>query len=129
MLDEKGNVRTVTFTYGAASNAEGGTVFKSFNVPLLAILTHPVIGVKETKVTFSLEARENTSIESTSTKTTDGQIAVISSQGSASYKYNLSRSEDRKRSTETTASIKIEATLDRIPTPEALEKVISALLA
>jgi hypothetical protein len=131
MLDEKGMARTITFAYSIATGAEDGSKSKYLSVPLLAVLTHPNIGVSETKVDFSIQVNENGSVdtkEDSSTDINNGLFAAKDGVGE-SKRFSLTRSEERKRSTETAATLKFSAVLDRIPVPEALQKVIDAMLA
>jgi len=133
MLDEKGMARTITFAYSIATGAEDGSGSKSkyLSVPLLAVLAHPNIGVSETKVDFSIQVNENGSVntkQDSSEDTNNGLFAAKDGVGE-SNRFSLTRSEERKRSTETAATLKFSATLDRIPVPEALQKVIDAMLA
>jgi hypothetical protein len=131
MMDEKGMAKTITFQYGAVTGADGGIVYKSFTVPVMAVITHPNIGVATTKVDFSIEVHENVS-DTSDTKTDESKVnssSDFTTGETFSRKFSLSRSENRKRSTEAAATMKFEATLDRLAVPEALQKIIDAMLA
>ena len=101
MLDENGMARTITFSYAVAASTEDGSKAKHLTVPLLAVLTHPTIGVSETKVDFTIQVNENISSstkEDSTTEKNNGLYAAKEGVGEGK-KFSLTRSEERKRST------------------------------
>ena len=125
MLDEQGQARHITFHYGSANGVENN-VSKTVTVPIMAVLTHPCIGVEEAEVTYNVEVsdiqEDNTNVE---TKIGAG----VSVPMSASLSGSLTSTEERKRKTDTKATMQFRTKVSRIPVSEAMSKVIDALMA
>ena len=136
MFDADGRLRMVNFQYSEISS-DGGGVNRFISVPLLAIISHPCIGVRDAKVSYDVRVHDsqedNTKITSENEVNGGGSMSGgwwgISASAHWGFKFSLTAEHERKRKTDTTASFKMEINVDRIPPSEGMSKVLDALLA
>jgi hypothetical protein len=143
-IDKQGQLNSVELQL---PNKNGGEEKSSVRLPLIAILTHPAIAIQDAKVEYTVNVIDKKSAgtsqskgkapaASTSTSTevapeTEGATSTASgSTGDVlNWSASLSCSSERKRSTDTTASLTFVTNIARMPPSEGMSRLIDAILA
>jgi hypothetical protein len=125
MLDDQGQARSLTFHYNSANGVENN-VSKTVTVPIMAVLTHPCLGVETADVEFYVEVKDSQE-DNLNTETKVSGALSFPIMGSVSG--SITTTDDRKRKTDTTATMKFNTKISRIPMAESMSKVIDALMA
>jgi hypothetical protein len=134
MFDKDGNLIMVEFKYQEVVGTE--VIFRRILVPLIAIITHPCIGVEEATVDYNIRVHDEQS--ETSSVGTQSEVSGGGSVGGSfwgvsfsahwGFKFSVTTKDERKRSTDTTADFKMHIRITRLPPSEGMGKVLDALL-
>ena len=154
-FDKEGKTRTVNFkAQSSKGGGEEGSESRSaeMTVPLMSIVTHPCIGVRDSRIEYFVEVvdvQEDTNtnekeVESGSDVSSSADVRASASGGygpfsfSVSSRYTfsaktdfrvkLSSSSEQVRKTDTTARFNVVTNVDRVPPSETLAKVMENLM-
>lgn len=132
-LDENGMARTVRFAYQQAERSEDGeatgiTLQRVIDLPLFAVLPMPSFGVDKVDVDFEIEIQN---VEE-SKSATDSKIDVSVKYGFGPWGVkahgSVSHHKEQTRKTDTRAKYSFHVEASRQEPPEALQRIIEAVI-
>jgi hypothetical protein len=131
-MTEDGQVRMVRFAYNEAEmdeegNATGNTLERSVDIPFIATVPLPAIGVELVTVDFELEV--STSESKSSETESKGSFSAKAGWGpfSVSMSGSVSHKSEQTRKTDTRAKYSVHLEARKQEPPEALMRVIDIL--
>ena len=129
-LDDKGNIRMVTFNYSEASGAEGEeSIERHIEAPFIALTGVPNLAVEDVSISFDLAVNTAESSESkTETKATNETEAKSWwSPVSTKFTGSVTHNSNQTRSTDTRAKYTFNVNARKQGTPEALMRIIDTI--
>lgn len=129
-LDDKGNIRMVTFNYSEATGAEGEeSIERHIEAPFIALTGVPNLAVEDVSISFDLAVNTAESSESkTETKATNETEAKSWwSPVSTKFTGSVTHNSNQTRSTDTRAKYTFNVNARKQGTPEALMRIIDTI--
>lgn len=129
-LDDKGNIRMVTFNYSEATGAEGEeSIERHIEAPFIALTGVPNLAVEDVSISFDLAVNTAESSEAkTETKATNETEAKSWwSPVSTKFTGSVTHNSNQTRSTDTRAKYTFNVNARKQGTPEALMRIIDTI--
>jgi len=122
-----GQVRTLLFRY-AQQDGNGGTVQRTIELPMIAVLPLPAFGVDRLTVDFDVRIDAGESDGKTDGKELGGELGVGFGPVSLKLKGAVSSKSEQTRKTDTSARYTVHMEASRQPMPEAFLRIIDSLV-
>ena len=128
---KKGKAVGVDISYNdITQNADGSQskTTRKLNIPLLALVTHPNLGVESGLVTFSLDISDAETVKTKSAGGSEISGGAGYLFGRLNFKGWVSGSKETTRVTDTRSKYYFETKIARQPNPEALSRIIDLIM-
>lgn len=123
-----GQVRTLLFRY-AQQDGSGGSLQRTIELPMIAVLPLPAFGVDRLTVDFDVRIDAGESDAKADGKELGGELGVGFGPVSLKLKGAVSSKSEQTRKSDTSARYTVHLEASRQPMPEAFQRIVEALVA